>query len=96
MNYGFFTISSRNTELKGIAETIIKDVRSPERLFDETALFLHWVQTNLPEPKQQILEQLHQTNPILASKKVLIVDDDVRNIFAPTSMLERHQMQLKR
>jgi len=66
----------------------------PERLLDETALFLHWVQANLPEPKQQILEQLHQTNPVLVSKKVLIVDDDVRNIFALTSMLERHQMQV--
>ncbi|MBW4575976.1 MAG: HAMP domain-containing protein [Aphanothece sp. CMT-3BRIN-NPC111] len=83
------------TELKRIAETIIiKDVRSPERLLDETALFLHRVQANLPQPKQQMLEALHQTDPILAGKKVLIVDDDVRNIFALTSLLERHQMQV--
>jgi hypothetical protein len=83
------------TELKRIAETIIiKDVRSPERLLDETALFLHRVQANLPAPKQQILEKLHQTDPILANKRVLIVDDDVRNIFALTSMLEQHQMQV--
>ena len=80
---------------KRIAETIIiKDVRSPERLLDETALFLHRVQANLPEPKRQILEQLHQTDTVLAGKKVLIVDDDVRNIFALTSMLEREQMQV--
>jgi len=82
-------------QLKRMAETIIiKDVRSPERLLDETALFLHRVQANLPEPKRQILEQLQQTDPVLAGKKVLIVDDDMRNIFALTSMLERHQIQV--
>ncbi|MBW4647490.1 MAG: response regulator [Kastovskya adunca ATA6-11-RM4] len=86
---------AEETELKRMAKTIIiKDVRSPERLLDETALFLHRVQANLPESKQQILEQLHQTDSILAGKKVLIVDDDVRNIFALTSMLERHQMEI--
>jgi len=69
-------------------------VRSPERLLDETALFLHRVQTNLPQSKRQILEQLRQTDPVLANKKVLIVDDDVRNIFALTSLLERYQMQV--
>ncbi len=83
------------TELKRIAETIIiKDVRSPERLLDETALFLHRVQANLPEPKRQMLEQLHQIDTVLAGKKVLIVDDDMRNIFALTSMLEHHQMHV--
>ena len=83
------------TELKRIAETIIiKDVRSPERLFDETALFLHRVQANLPQPKRQMLEQLHSSDTVLAGKKVLIVDDDMRNIFALTSMLERYQMQV--
>ncbi|CBN54296.1 MULTISPECIES: HAMP domain-containing protein [Kamptonema] len=82
-------------QLKRMAETIIiKDVRSPERLLDETALFLHRVQANLPEPKRQMLEQLYQTDSTLIGKKVLIVDDDVRNIFALTSMLERHQMQV--
>jgi len=83
------------TELKRMAETIIiKDVRSPERLLDETALFLHRVQSNLPQPKRQMLEQLRQNDPVLAGKKVLIVDDDVRNIFALTSLLERYQMQV--
>jgi hypothetical protein len=82
-------------ELKRIAETIIiKDVRSPERLLDETALFLHRVEADLPQQKRQMLEQLHSSNHVLAGKKVLIVDDDVRNIFALTSMLERHQMQI--
>jgi CheY-like chemotaxis protein len=69
-------------------------VRSPERLLDETALFLHRVQANLPQPQQKILERLHQTDPVVAGKKVLIVDDDVRNIFALTSMLERYQMEI--
>lgn len=83
------------TQLKRLAETIIvKDVRSPERLLDETALFLHRVQANLPPPKRQMLEQLHQSDPVLAGKKVLIVDDDVRNIFALTSLLERYQVQV--
>jgi CheY-like chemotaxis protein len=83
------------TELRRFAETIIvKDVRSPERLLDETTLFLHRVQSNLPQPKQQMLEQLRHDDPILANKKVLIIDDDVRNIFALTSLLERYQMQV--
>jgi CheY-like chemotaxis protein/signal transduction histidine kinase len=86
---------TEETQLKRLAETIIvKDVRSPERLLDETALFLHRVQANLPQPKRQILEQLHQHDPVLANKTVLIVDDDVRNIFALTSLLESYQMQV--
>ena len=85
----------QETQLRRIAETIIvKDVRSPERLFDETALFLHRVQATLPAPKRQMLEQLHSSDPVLVGKKVLIVDDDVRNIFALTSLLERYQMQV--
>ncbi|AFY46865.1 signal transduction histidine kinase [Nostoc sp. PCC 7524] len=86
---------AQETELRRIAETIIiKDVRSPERLLDETALFLHRVQANLPASQRQIIEQLHSQDDLLAGKKVLIVDDDVRNIFALTSMLERYQMQV--
>ena len=83
------------TELKRIAGTIIiKDVRSPERLLDETSLFLHRVQANLPQPQRRMLEQLNQVDPVLLGKKVLIVDDDVRNIFALTGLLERYQMQV--
>src|SRR5205807_8922419 len=68
------------TELKRMAEAIIvKDVRSPERLLDETALILHRIEANLPESKRQILEQLHESDPVLAGKKALIVDDDMRN-----------------
>ncbi|MFN3653540.1 MAG: HAMP domain-containing protein [Armatimonadota bacterium] len=84
----------QETELRRLADTIIvKDVRSPERLLDETTLFLHRVQANLPAPQRQILEQVRLTDPVLTDKKVLIVDDDIRNIFALTSLLERHQMQ---
>ena len=83
------------TELKRIAEAIIvKDVRSPDRLLDETALFLHRVESNLPEHKRQILEQLHESDPVLAGKKALVVDDDMRNIYALTSLLERHKMNV--
>jgi HAMP domain-containing protein/CheY-like chemotaxis protein/signal transduction histidine kinase len=85
------------TELREIAETIIvKDVTSPERLLDETALFLHRVEAKLPKAKQRILKQLHLKDPQLAGKKVLVVDDDVRNIFAITSILERHEMVVLR
>jgi len=83
------------TELRRLAETIIvKDVRSLERLLDETALFLHRVEESLPEPKRQMLEQLHKKDPILEKKKVLIIDDDMRNIFALTSLLERYDMEV--
>jgi CheY-like chemotaxis protein len=83
------------TELKRMAEAIIvKDVSSPDRLLDETALFLHRVEANLPEHKRQMLEQLHESDPVLAGKTALIVDDDMRNIYALTSLLERHKMQV--
>ena len=83
------------TELRRVSESIIvKDVKSPERLLDETALFLHRVEIDLPESKRQMLQQVHQTDAVLAGKGVLIVDDDVRNIFALTSVLERQRMQV--
>jgi HAMP domain-containing protein/signal transduction histidine kinase/DNA-binding response OmpR family regulator len=73
---------------------IIKGVQSPERLLDETALFLHRATSQLPEAKQRMLERLHQSDEVLAGRKLLVVDDDVRNIFALTSLLERHHMQV--
>jgi CheY-like chemotaxis protein len=86
---------AQETELRRIAETIIiKDVRSPERLLDETALFLHRVQADLPDLQRQMLERSQQQDPTLAGKKILIVDDDVRNIFALTSVLERYQIEI--
>jgi CheY-like chemotaxis protein len=83
------------TELRRLADTIIvKDVRSLDRLLDETALFLHRVEQNLPEQKRQMLAQLHKSDPLLAGRKVLVIDDDMRNIFALTSLLERYQMNV--
>jgi CheY-like chemotaxis protein len=83
------------TRLRQFAETIIvKDVKSPERLLDETALFLHRVEARLPEQKRRMLERLHTTDTVFAGKNVLIVDDDVRNIFSLTSMLEEHGMNV--
>ncbi|HUF26032.1 MAG TPA: response regulator, partial [Gemmatimonadaceae bacterium] len=87
--------SAEETRLRKYAETIIvKDVKSPERLLDETALFLHRVEAKLPEQKRRMLEQLHSTDAVFADKHVLIVDDDVRNIFSLTSVLEGHGMQV--
>jgi HAMP domain-containing protein/CheY-like chemotaxis protein/signal transduction histidine kinase len=81
------------TRLRKLAETIIvKDVKSPERLLDETALFLHRVEKKLPEQKRRMLERLHNADAVFAGKRVLIVDDDVRNIFSLTSVLEDHGM----
>ena len=85
----------QDTELRRFADTIIvKDARSPERLLDETTLFLHRVQANLPTSKRQMLDQVRLDDPVLSGKKVLVVDDDIRNIFALTSLLERHKMQV--
>jgi signal transduction histidine kinase/CheY-like chemotaxis protein len=82
-------------QLKGMAKSIVlKDVQSPERLLDETALFLHRVITDLPEDKQNMLERLNGSNEILRGRKVLVVDDDARNIFALTSLLENQEMNV--
>ena len=71
---------------------ILKGVESPERLLDETALFLHRVVADLPTEKQRMLDRLHHSDDALVGKKVLVVDDDVRNIFALSSVLERRGM----
>ncbi|HET9444745.1 MAG TPA: response regulator, partial [Steroidobacteraceae bacterium] len=81
------------TELRGLSEAIIvKDVRSPERLLDETALFLHRVQAKLPDAKRRMLERVQRDDAMLSGRKVLIVDDDLRNIFAITTALENYKM----
>jgi CheY-like chemotaxis protein len=71
---------------------VVKGVESPERLLDETALFLHRVVADLPIEKQRMLDRLHRSDEALMNKKVLVVDDDVRNIFALSSVLERRGM----
>jgi CheY-like chemotaxis protein len=82
-------------ELRRMAKSIVlKGVESPERLLDETALFLHRVVADLPEAKRRMIERLHGSDEALAERKVLVVDDDVRNIFALSSVLERHGMEV--
>jgi CheY-like chemotaxis protein len=83
------------TQLRTLSETVIvKDVRSPEQLLDETALFLHRSEAELPELKRKLLERVRRSSPTIAGKKVLIVDDDMRNIFALTSALERQKIAI--
>src|SRR6185436_14594729 len=82
-------------KLRAVAKSVVlKDVQSPERLFDETALFLHRVVADLPEAKRRMLERLHASNDVLRGHKVLVVDDDARNIFALTTVLENQDMDV--
>jgi hypothetical protein len=73
---------------------VVKGVESPERLLDETALFLHRVVSDLPPEKQRMLERLHSSDEDLKDSTVLLVDDDARNIFALSSVLERRGMKV--
>jgi CheY-like chemotaxis protein/signal transduction histidine kinase len=73
---------------------VVKGVESPERLLDETALFLHRVVTELPPEKQRMLERLTTSDEDLVGRTVLLVDDDARNIFALSSVLERRGMRV--
>ena len=73
---------------------VVKGVESPERLLDETALFLHRVVADLPQAKQHMLERLHSSDEDLIRRTVLLVDDDARNIFALSSVLERRGMEV--
>jgi CheY-like chemotaxis protein len=73
---------------------VVKGVESPERLLDETALFLHRVITDLPVEKQRMLERLNSSDEDLVGRTVLLVDDDSRNIFALSSVLERRGMKV--
>jgi len=73
---------------------VVKGVESPERLLDETALFLHRVVTELPPEKQRMLERLTSSDEDLINRTVLLVDDDARNIFALSSVLERRGMHV--
>jgi HAMP domain-containing protein/CheY-like chemotaxis protein/signal transduction histidine kinase len=86
---------AEESQLKKSAKSIVlKGVRSPERLLDETALFLHRVVAELPPAKQAMLQALHEGDEPLTGRKVLVVDDDIRNIFALNSLLERHHMNV--
>jgi signal transduction histidine kinase/DNA-binding response OmpR family regulator/HAMP domain-containing protein len=82
-------------ELRHLAHSLpLKDVRSLERLVDEMMLFLHLPIEQLPERQQEVIRELREGRP-LAGKCVMIVDDDIRNIFALTSLLERHNVEIR-
>jgi len=83
------------TKLRKYSDAIIiKDVNSPGRLLDETSLFLHRLATALPADKRQMIDNLHSADTVFQGKKILVVDDDVRNVFALTSILEMRGMQV--
>jgi len=85
--------AEEDAQLHTMARSIVvKGVESPERLLNETALFLHRVITDLPAEKQQMLERLNSSDEDLVGRTVLLVDDDARNIFALSSVLERRGM----
>ena len=87
--------TEEDLQLRALARSVVvKGVESPERLLDETALFLHRVVADLPASKQEMLHRLHSSDEALVGKKVLLVDDDVRNIFALSSVLERRGMRV--
>jgi CheY-like chemotaxis protein len=82
------------TRLDKLADTVVlKTANSKERLLDETTLFLHRVESALPKEKQQIIRKLHRTDEVLKNKKVLIVDDDMRNIYSLTNALEEEGLK---
>jgi CheY-like chemotaxis protein len=82
-----------NTRLEKLAKTVVlKTAFSSERLLDEVMLFLHRVESRLPKEKQNIIRKLHRTDEVLRNKKVLIVDDDIRNVYSLTNALEPEGM----
>jgi hypothetical protein len=87
--------SPQETRLRKLAESIvIKDARSLERLLAETSLFLHRPSHRMSPKKRRMLEDQSKSDPMLEGRKVLVIDDDVRNIFSLTSLLERHHMEV--
>ncbi|HEY5809827.1 MAG TPA: response regulator, partial [Povalibacter sp.] len=82
-------------KLRKLAESFItKGPESPQQLFDETALFLHRAVEHMPPEQRRIIERARRREPGLAGRKVLIVDDDIRNIFSLTGVLEQHDIQV--
>jgi CheY-like chemotaxis protein/CHASE3 domain sensor protein/putative methionine-R-sulfoxide reductase with GAF domain len=83
-----------NMQLMKYANTVVlKTANSHERLLDETMLFLHRVESRLPKEKQTIIRKLHRTDEVLVGKKILVVDDDIRNIYSLTNVLEEEGME---
>ncbi len=89
------TVEDHDADWKRLADTCtLRRVHSPERLLDQAAFFLHRDVSKLPEAKRRLLENLHSSGKVLPGKKVLIVDDDMRNIFALSTVLEDHEMRI--
>ncbi len=74
---------------------IIKGAKSPERLLDEVTLFLHQVVSALPPEQQRLLEKARSRDAVLDGRTILVVEDDVRNVFALTSILEPRGAQVR-
>ena len=88
------TVEENNELLKYSDNIIIKGVKSEDRLLDETALFLHRMISNLPESKQLIINNLYDKETVFHGKKILVADDDARNIFALTKILKERGMEV--
>ena len=86
------TSDEKNILNKLASAVVLKTANSQERLLDETTLFLHRVESKLPREKQNIIRKLHKTEEILKLKKVLVVDDDIRNVYSLTNALEEEEM----
>lgn len=80
---------------KFTSSIVIKGADSPERLFDEVSLFLHSVDSNLPKEQKKIIEELHTPEKVLQGKQVLIVDDDMRNLFALSKILKKYGLKVE-
>lgn len=90
-------VSGDTTDLTQYSGSIIlKDAKSPERLLDETSLFLHQVESAMPPEQQRMIRMAHEKETILHGKKVLVVDDDMRNVFALSHALKTHGMTVVR
>jgi CheY-like chemotaxis protein len=95
VNTGRDLSRAQEIELRRITEAIVvKDARSPERLLEEVSIFLHRAPSALPEPKRVLLERARERDPQLLGRRVLVVDDDVRNIFALSTVLERYGLNV--
>jgi signal transduction histidine kinase/CheY-like chemotaxis protein len=80
---------------KNAEAIIVKDALSPERLLEETSLYLHRSPRDMTEPKRRMLQAGQKSDPVLAGKTVFVADDDVRNIFALTTLLEQLRMRVR-
>jgi len=86
---------SDEAKLRQYTESVIvKDARSPERLLDQTSLYLHRPEARLPEEQRRMLERLRNSDAVFQGKQILLVDDDVRNVFALASALESRGMDI--